>query len=289
MQRNEKIEAGFAVLQRAGIGSDTARELLQANPACAEILLIMSKSSLFGSDHIANKTLFANLVHASSFLQSPPEKQPWAKKITVEALTNCFRMLDSQDDKPSFLTQEIQRKIMCNVHNGRLAKINKLLEKLQPLNKEIASKIFANSDAYIRMAKIISKFDASNDSFLYFFQHANPAYLDILVELLMMEHPHWLTTDMFKLLVDHIKDCSRLIHGFNVLQKFGLLDDYRDCVVKRPDLVSRLDALAKENILTKENIDQMLAKTPSMNLFTPARPNATQQAVAATTSPRANL
>lgn len=289
MQRNVDIEAGFAVLQGAGIGSETARKLLEANPACAEILLIMSKNSLFGSNHIANKTLFANLIHASSFLLATPAKQPIAKKISIDTLTNCFRMLDSQDDSPGFLTHEIQHKIMCNVHNGRLAKINKLLEKLQPLNKEIAVKLFMNTDSYMRMAKIISKFDAANESFIYFFHHADPAYLDILVELFMMEYPKWLTKDTFKILVDHIKDCSKIIHGFNILHKSEALDTYRDDFVERPDLVGRLDMLAKNNMLTNENIAQIFTKSSGISLFTRAQRSTSQQPVAPPNSPSASL
>lgn len=289
MHRNEKIEAGFAVLQRAGIGSHTARELLEANPACADILLIMSKSSLFGTDHIANKTLFANLIHASSFLLAPPEKQPWAKKISIDTLTNCYHMLDSQNDSPSFLTPEIQHKIMCNVHNGHLAKINKLLEKLQPLNKEIAVKFFANTDSYTRMAKIIGRFDDTNESFIYFFQHAHPSHLDILVESLMMDYPKWLTKSSFKLLVDHIKDCSKIIHGFNILYKSGLLDTYGDAIVERPDLVGKMDVLAKENMLTNKNISQIFTPSAGINLFKPAQRNTSQELVVPPNSPSANL
>lgn len=289
MQRNVNLEAGFAVLKSAGIGSETAWKLLQANPACTEILIIMSKSSLFGSDPIANKTLFADLIHASRFLLASPEKQPWTKKITIDALTNCFRMLDSQDNSPSFLTHDIQHKIMRHVHNGHLGKINKLLEKLQPLDKEIAVKFFANVGAYITMAKMISKFDTSNQSFLYFFQHTNPAHLDILVELLMMERPHWLTKNTLKILVDHAQDCSKLIHGFNILHKYGLFDTYRDAIVERPDLVNKLDTLAKENRLTSEDITQIFTKSAGMNLFKPAQRNTSQQLVAAPHSPSANL
>jgi len=262
MQRTDSLEAGRRVLAKAGIMNEISEQLLVQNPHCSDVLVHMEKIGVFTDVIRENKNAFANLVNCVKFLTDTTVVDEDNKKDSIESLLELYQML------ASILTADMHETIIGScAKSGSLARLVHILKLNEPLTSTFVENLFKDRYAYLRIYTILSdkiKPQAEADAcFLYLANKASADAVSALTEMLALDtyisKLNWLNSEIFHLLVDHIRHNQELILGFRLLHDDKLLDEYRDKLVQHPEMSKALYILNQQKILTKDNADLAFA------------------------------
>lgn len=262
----DSLDNGLAVLNRAGINSPVAIKLLNDNPDCVDILVMMEKAKLFNEDVRNNKTLFANLINLVKRLNDTSRKEYDAD--TKSSLLELYKLLSGDPDVPSLLTATAQKCIVSELATKiYIDSVITIIKLNPPITALFIDELFTNLHSYTRLYKTIHQYvkpkEAADASYLYVLQKpeslGHVQALDGALGLHQYGGPRdWLNSKIFKILADHPQRCLGLLLDFGELDKSHLLDEYRDLLVQNPNLGISIRILSSNNILGREQIQQSL-------------------------------
>lgn len=234
----------FRELQTYGLRSATVLELVQAHPACEVIVPTLRWAGLFTDDVIANKSLFANLIHMLR------------QKELSHLLAKLYTILGGETEDECWLTPGIQQSIRSEMMNRKnLEAMIALLETIKPFNQPMLDQLFEEVERHLMLWEIAQRWKHPRKSFCLVFKPGISAQdvHECSAQLIFPKRP-WLTRKLFCAVLENMRHAEVLLRGFDVLHQHGLLESHADRLIQHPLYGKTFFVLQKIRVCTAANV-----------------------------------